>query len=38
MSHHFDTSTAKENPRIYACDLYIFEGHFGCRSYKKDAL
>lgn len=26
MSHHFDTPSAKEDPRINVCDFYIFEG------------
>jgi hypothetical protein len=26
MSHHFDTPSAKEDPRINVCDLYLFEG------------
>jgi hypothetical protein len=26
MSHHFDTPTAKEDPRINVCDFYLFEG------------
>jgi hypothetical protein len=26
MSHHFDTPTAKEDPRINVCDLYLFAG------------
>ncbi len=26
MSHHFDTPTALEDPRINVCDLYLFEG------------
>jgi hypothetical protein len=29
MSHHFDTPTAKEDPRINICDFYIFEGSPG---------
>jgi Domain of unknown function (DUF4331) len=29
MSHHSDTPTAKEDPRINVCDLYIFEGSLG---------
>src|ERR1700759_5248820 len=24
MSHHFDTPTAREDPRINVCDLYLF--------------
>jgi ketosteroid isomerase-like protein len=24
MSHHFDTPTAREDPRIYLCDFYLF--------------
>jgi hypothetical protein len=26
MSHHFDTPTAKEDPRINVCKLYLFLG------------
>jgi hypothetical protein len=26
LSHHFDTPTAKEDPRINVCDFYIFDG------------
>ena len=26
MSHHFDTPTAKEDPRINICDFYLFKG------------
>jgi hypothetical protein len=26
MSHHFDTPTAQEDPRINVCDLYLFPG------------
>ena len=26
MSHHFDTPTANEDPRINVCDLYLFAG------------
>jgi hypothetical protein len=26
MSHHFDTPTAKEDPRINLCDFYLFRG------------
>jgi Domain of unknown function (DUF4331) len=26
MSHHFDTPTAREDPRINLCDLYLFPG------------
>ncbi len=26
MSHHFDTPTAKDDPRINVCDLYLFRG------------
>jgi Domain of unknown function (DUF4331) len=29
MSHHFDTPTGKEDPRINICDFYIFEGSPG---------
>jgi hypothetical protein len=29
MSHHFDTPTAREDPRINVCDLYLFEGSPG---------
>lgn len=29
MSHHFDTPTAKEDPRINVCDFYLFEGSKG---------
>lgn len=27
MSHHFDTPTALEDPRINVCDFYLFPGH-----------
>ena len=26
MSHHFDTPTAREDPRINLCDFYLFPG------------
>jgi uncharacterized protein DUF4331 len=26
MSHHFDTPTAREDPRINLCDMYLFPG------------
>ncbi len=26
MSHHFDTPTAREDPRINVCDFYLFSG------------
>jgi hypothetical protein len=26
MSHHFDTPTAREDPRLNACDHYLFAG------------
>ena len=26
MSHHFDTPTAKQDPRINICDFYLFDG------------
>jgi Domain of unknown function (DUF4331) len=29
MSHHFDTPTALEDPRINVCDFYLFEGRGG---------
>jgi hypothetical protein len=29
MSHHFDTPTAKEDPRLNVCDFYLFEGASG---------
>ena len=29
MSHHFDTPTAKEDPRINLCDFYLFRGRPG---------
>jgi Domain of unknown function (DUF4331) len=29
MSHHFDTPTALEDPRINVCDFYLFSGHPG---------
>jgi Domain of unknown function (DUF4331) len=29
MSHHFDTPTAREDPRINVCDLYLFGGSPG---------
>ena len=25
MSHHFDTPTAREDPRINICDFYLFD-------------
>ena len=28
-SHHFDTPTAREDPRINLCDFYLFRGHPG---------
>ena len=31
MSHHFDTPTAREDPRINVCDLYLFGGSPGHR-------
>ena len=31
MSHHFDTPTAKEDPRINVCDFYLFRGGPGTR-------
>lgn len=30
MSHHFDTPTAREDPRINVCDFYLFGGSAGC--------
>jgi hypothetical protein len=29
MSHHFDTPTGREDPRLNLCDLYLFEGGEG---------
>jgi len=29
MSHHFDTPTAREDPRINVCDMYLFQGRPG---------
>src|ERR1700692_650681 len=29
MSHHFDTPTAKEDPRVNVCDFYLFRGRPG---------
>jgi hypothetical protein len=29
MSHHFDTPTAREDPRINVCDFYLFSGEAG---------
>jgi hypothetical protein len=29
MSHHFDTPTAREDPRINLCDFYLFRGTLG---------
>jgi hypothetical protein len=29
MSHHFDTPTAMQDPRINVCDLYLFRGRPG---------
>jgi hypothetical protein len=29
MSHHFDTPTAQEDPRINICDFYLFRGRSG---------
>ena len=29
MSHHFDTPTAREDPRINVCDFYLFSGRAG---------
>src|ERR1700742_348961 len=26
MSHHFDTPTARDDPRTNVCDFYLFEG------------
>jgi hypothetical protein len=26
MSHHFDTTRAKEDPRLNCCDMYLFKG------------
>ncbi|MEU2237468.1 DUF4331 family protein, partial [Streptomyces vietnamensis] len=26
MSHHFDTPTAREDPRLDLCDFYLFAG------------
>ena len=39
MSHHFDTPTAKEDPRINICDFYLFRGRPGTTvmAYRNDA-
>jgi hypothetical protein len=29
LSHHFDTPTAREDPRLNLCDMYLFGGHPG---------
>ena len=29
MSHHFDTPTAREDPRINLCDFYLLRGAVG---------
>src|SRR6267154_804961 len=29
MSHHFDTPTAQQDPRINVCDFYLFHGRPG---------
>ncbi len=29
MSHHFDSPTAREDPRINLCDLFVFAGEVG---------
>jgi hypothetical protein len=29
MSHHFDTPTAREDPRLNLCDFYLFDGVVG---------
>jgi hypothetical protein len=29
MSHHFDTPSAREDPRINVCDFYLFQGRAG---------
>ncbi|MFY9690072.1 MAG: DUF4331 family protein [Candidatus Acidiferrales bacterium] len=29
MSHHFDTPTAREDPRLNVCDFYLFRGRPG---------
>jgi hypothetical protein len=29
MSHHFDTTQAKQDPRLNCCDLYLFKGRPG---------
>jgi hypothetical protein len=29
MSHHFDTPTGREDPRINVCDFYLFNGRAG---------
>jgi hypothetical protein len=29
VSHHFDTATAREDPRINVCDFYLFRGRPG---------
>lgn len=27
MSHHFDTPTGREDPRLNLCDVYLFAGN-----------
>lgn len=29
MSHHFDTPTSMEDPRLNLCDFYLFSGRPG---------
>ena len=29
MSHHFDTPTGRDDPRLNLCDFYLFEGAAG---------
>ncbi|MFZ3304576.1 MAG: hypothetical protein WA227_13280, partial [Mycobacterium sp.] len=29
MSHHFDTPTGREDPRLNLCDFYLFAGDPG---------
>ena len=34
MSHHFDTPTAREDPRINVCDFYLFDGSPGAQLWR----
>ena len=35
MSHHFDTPTAQEDPRINLCDFYLFRGRPGTTYFRQ---